>query len=153
MRLKLLMALAISAVLAPTNPDARPDTPTFTDLSGETVSISAEDPVVLHFWATWCPSCLEELDLLQSISKKSRCGTSLKLIVVNTGEAPDVVSAFVEKHSLDLELLLDPKGSAFRRLVGGGLPANLILRSGPSENQILHGPLSEAGWLELLGCH
>lgn len=152
MRRLSLLALALAAVLSPFPSRPQPNTVEFTDLGGERVSISTSrdaSDLILHFWASWCAPCLQELETLQAIAR-SNCEGSAQLIAVNTGEERALVSAFVKEHRLELKLLLDPKGRSFRRLVGGGLPSNYILRSGTPQTR--QGPMTEGRWRELLGC-
>jgi peroxiredoxin len=61
-----------------------------TDLEGETVSLAsyAGRPVVVSFWATWCPYCLKELPILEGI-QKSAGKQNIQVIAINT-ESRDV---------------------------------------------------------------
>jgi len=69
-------------------------------------------PVVMEFWATWCPNCKELEPTLVQAAKKY--GTRVKFIgvAVSVNETPDRVKAFVEKHGLPGEQLFDTKGNA-----------------------------------------
>ena len=50
--------------------DRRPDL-TLPDLSGAAVSLSRFDgkPVLLNFWASWCPPCVEEMPVLDAFAR------------------------------------------------------------------------------------
>lgn len=50
--------------------DSRPDL-RLPDLSGTTVSLSRFDgkPVLLNFWASWCPPCVEEMPVLDAFAR------------------------------------------------------------------------------------
>ena len=62
-------------------------------------------PVVINFWATWCPPCVEEMPLLDQAAAKY----SGKMVVlgVNSGEGADLVQPFLDKYDITFPILLD----------------------------------------------
>jgi thiol-disulfide isomerase/thioredoxin len=69
-------------------------------------------PIVMEFWAIWCPNCKELEPSLVAASKKY--GDQVKFIgmAVSVNETPEKVKAFVEKHGLPGEQFFDTKGNA-----------------------------------------
>jgi len=69
-------------------------------------------PIVMEFWAIWCPNCKELEPSLVAASKKY--GDQVKVIgmAVSVNETPEKVKAFVEKHGLPGEQFFDTKGNA-----------------------------------------
>jgi thiol-disulfide isomerase/thioredoxin len=106
--------------------------------------------LVVHFWASWCPECAEELPVLEAVA--ARCAGSVRVRPVNVGEPLAAAEAFRTRHGLRLPLLRDPDGKLFRRFASG-LPANLIwTREG---RRVATGPYERAEWEALLaelGC-
>lgn len=79
---------------------------------------------VLHFWASWCPECTLELPALARAARG--CDPKrVRVIAVNVAEAPELVRSYAAEHSIALEILLDPRGKAWRGAGFWGLPANL----------------------------
>jgi thiol-disulfide isomerase/thioredoxin len=69
-------------------------------------------PMLIEFWATWCPNCAELEPTLVAMSKKY--GSQVKFIgvAVSVNETPARVKAFVEKHGLPGDHFFDNKGNA-----------------------------------------
>jgi len=69
-------------------------------------------PVVMEFWAIWCPNCKELEPTLLAASTKY--GKQVKFIgvAVSVNETPEKVKSFVEKHKLPGEQFFDTKGDA-----------------------------------------
>ena len=142
---RLALLLALPLVIA-SGPSA-----SLEDLDGKTVTVpigSPERDIVLHFWATWCPPCKLELQILSRLAA-SACGSDFEVLAVDVGEDVKKVRHFVRENELDLDVLIDPRGDVFRSLTGGGLPATHVSRRG--QVQQLDGSLTEDQWSELLG--
>lgn len=73
----------------------------------ESVRLSAavqQQPVILFFWATWCPYCKALMPHLQSIHEEY--GDSIKILAINIRDDADPV-AFMQRTGYDLTVLLD----------------------------------------------
>jgi thiol-disulfide isomerase/thioredoxin len=125
--------------------------PALESLAGERVSLArspGERALVVHFWATWCESCAEELPIVAEAA--ARCTPhGVRVLVAAAGERADTVRAYLREHTLAVEALLDPAGRAWRAAGGFGLPANW-LRADDGE-RLLPGPRTRAEWSALLG--
>jgi thiol-disulfide isomerase/thioredoxin len=111
-----------------------------------------EQMLVLHFWATWCPTCVEDIRHLQNAA--SACSKErVRVVLVNVGEGDAVIREFVKEHDVRLPVLRDPKGRLWRRIDGRGLPANLFWSTERKKTDV--GPKTEKEWqsiLALQGC-
>jgi len=66
--------------------------------------------VVLNFWATWCPPCVEEIPSLLALEQLTR-GKGVALLTVSVDEDAEAVSSFFAKKRYPkdgLTVLLDP---------------------------------------------
>lgn len=124
-------------------------------LDGADVQIArgAEGPDwVLHFWASWCRECVEELPAL-ALAARECDAARVRVIAVNVAEAPEQVRRYVAEHSIALPVLLDPRGKAWRGAGLWGMPANLWWTQGGIRTR--EGPTAPEEWrrsLRELGC-
>lgn len=90
-------------------------------------------PLVLNFWATWCPPCVTELPLLDGFHReRSSAGWTVLALAV---DSPTPVREFLLKRPLAMPVALAGlDGVAFGRSLGnlqGGLPFTVVIdRSG-----------------------
>ena len=94
-------------------------------------------PLVLNFWATWCPPCVAELPLLSSFSRENAAnGWQVLGIAVDQAAA---VRAFLTRVPVDFPVALAPQGGvALSRSLGnlaGGLPFTVVFGA---DGQVRH---------------
>jgi peroxiredoxin len=127
----------------------------FVDLEGRAVVLGppAEgEALVVHYWATWCPTCGPELAALAAAAGACE-GTRVRVVAVDVGEPAARVRRFLAERSLALPVALDARGRTWRRAGGRELPANLVWTEHGRE--LSFGPSDEAAWrdrLAALGC-
>ncbi|SFM18464.1 Peroxiredoxin [Gracilibacillus orientalis] len=78
--------------------------------SGETVKLSdyRGEPVMLNFWATWCPPCREEMPDMQRFYQD----TGMNILAINltkTESNMEDIDPFVEEYDLTFTIPLDKK--------------------------------------------
>ncbi len=62
-------------------------------------------PIIIHFWAIWCPTCKLEVSNIQSISEKYTVLT----IAVQSGDH-EKVKVYMQENGLDFKVLNDTDG-------------------------------------------
>jgi cytochrome c biogenesis protein CcmG/thiol:disulfide interchange protein DsbE len=67
-------------------------------------------PVLLNFWASYCPPCVAEMPLLQQVYDEWQ-EKGLVLLAVNIGDSPSVVEAFMQNKGLSFMVVLDSEGA------------------------------------------
>jgi len=69
-------------------------------------------PILIEFWAIWCPNCKELEPALLSAAKKYGSQVKFIGIAVSVNETPAGVKTFVERHGLPGDHFFDAKGNA-----------------------------------------
>jgi peroxiredoxin len=77
------------------------------DANGKLVSLSAQrgHPVLVNFWATWCPPCVEEVPSMEDLARRLE-KTDIRLMAVSVDESWDVVKKFFA-NGTKMGVLLD----------------------------------------------
>jgi len=65
--------------------------------------------VVLNFWATWCPPCVEEMPSLVQMQKKFQ-SKNVTVLAVSVDDDADAYHKFLKDHAIDLLTVRDPGG-------------------------------------------
>lgn len=86
--------------------------PNFTLLDRNKQALHLHDylgtPIVLNFWATWCPPCRAELPLFQEISNELNAnGQPVVFLIVNGGEDFDFANLYLNEASIMLPAAFD----------------------------------------------
>ena len=111
-RLALIFALALGALGCREEAGARIGeiAPTFTlpDLDGEMHGLAdlRGRVVVLNYWATWCPPCVDEMPSLQKLHE-ALADKGLSVVAVSVDERFEDIERFVERFGLTFTILHD----------------------------------------------
>ncbi|MGH7574631.1 MAG: TlpA family protein disulfide reductase [Longimicrobiales bacterium] len=87
------------------------------DLDGNPVDLAqyiGERPVLLEFWATWCPLCEALEPRLEAARSKYGDAFDLVLIAVAVNQNPRSIRRHLERHPLPGRVLWDTDGRATR---------------------------------------
>ncbi len=151
--------LALGLVFAPLGVAQRPGdaAPDFTlvDGSGAVVRLSdfRGEPVLLNFWATWCPPCADELPLFQEVADE----TPVMVLLVNMGEGQARAATYLAANGLTLQTAVDspasPEGTleVARRYRVLGLPTSFFVGADGVLKSVSVGPLAPQTLAERLG--
>jgi thiol-disulfide isomerase/thioredoxin len=69
-------------------------------------------PVLIQFWATWCPSCKALEPQLTRIARAYGPRIKLLGVAVGVNQTPQRVRLYAAKHKLPVEVLWDGEGKA-----------------------------------------
>ena len=83
--------------------------------------------VLVNFWATWCPPCLEELTRVQKDIIDRFAGKDFVFIPISRGEEKSTVAAFRKRMGYTFSMGLDPDQKIFRRYATNYIPRNFLI--------------------------
>lgn len=126
----MLMAAPVAAQDIGLPVGAKPTPVKLEDVDGKPFDMSSvigKKPVLLEFWATWCPLCkaLEP----QMAAAKQKYGDKLEVIVVAVGvnQSPRSIKRHMDKHALPGRVLWDGEGAAVRAFEAPGTSYVVLL--------------------------
>jgi len=96
---------------------ATPPATTIEDLSGAPVDLArwvGKKPVLLEFWATWCPICAELLPKMKAVHARYGDRVDFVVVAVAVNESRASVKRHLESHDLPFTFLWDTNGNATR---------------------------------------
>lgn len=101
---------------------------TLKDVSGKDVSLSSfkGKPVLLNFWATWCPYCRKERAHLNALYKEYR-DRGLIILSVSTDQSAAKVKEYLKQTPAEFTVLSDSSGTASSLYSVGGLPTSYLI--------------------------
>ena len=114
------------------------------DMDGEKRKLSdyKGKPVIINFWATWCPPCRAELPAMNRAWEKIK-KENIEMLAVNVGEDEDTIFAFTGEYPIDFTVLLDETGEEIKKWPIRGLPTTFVL---DKEGRIVYRAIGGREW-------
>ena len=94
-----------------------PPAVTLESLNGDSVALSqwiGKKPVLVEFWATWCPICAELLPRMEVAQKKFGDRAEFLVVAVAVNQSKNSVRRHLERHPMPFTFLWDGNGAAVR---------------------------------------
>lgn len=128
LRLPLLAALGSVPGLAAAALEGVPGTPPAPALSAAApdLTIPRGRVVLVNFWASWCPPCIQEMPSLDRLAGLMT-GRPFRVLAVNVGESQGRAAEALRRIGYRGELVLDPDQAAFQAWGGRGLPTSFLV--------------------------
>ncbi len=83
-------------------------------------------PMLINFWATWCPPCRREMpDLVKAY--ETHKGEGLIVLEVNSAEAPAQVEGYVKEFNVTAPVVIDARNEVMGIYRTNGLPASFFI--------------------------
>ncbi|MGH7312319.1 MAG: TlpA disulfide reductase family protein, partial [Candidatus Rokuibacteriota bacterium] len=82
--------------------------------------------LLINFWATWCPPCLEQMPALERLWRQHK-DNGFVLVAVSLDGDPAPVGPFVAEHRLTFPVALDPKFEVANLYGVRALPATFVV--------------------------
>ncbi len=98
--------------------------------------------LILHFWATWCPPCREEMPELVKFVGDTKSDANVEFLAVSTDEDWKIVDAWLKQHRISgLPVALDPRGGTAHLYGTDGYPETFFITPSGEIVQHVVGPL------------
>jgi thiol-disulfide isomerase/thioredoxin len=82
--------------------------------------------VLVNFWATWCPPCVEEMPALERLWQRHR-GGPFTVVAVSLDASPADVPPFVSAHRLTFPVAVDVGGDVANAYGVRALPTTVVI--------------------------
>lgn len=82
--------------------------------------------LLIHFWADWCPPCLQELSATEPVYRRF-AARGLEVLAINIEQPREQVARLVAELKISYPVLLDVGGEVARRYGVDGLPASFLV--------------------------
>jgi thiol-disulfide isomerase/thioredoxin len=95
----------------------RPAPPVVEDLAGRPFDLGqvvGKKPVLLEFWATWCPRCAALLPKLEAAHTRFGDRVAIVSVAVAVNETPASVRRHLASHPIPFQFVWDGNGKAVR---------------------------------------
>jgi thiol-disulfide isomerase/thioredoxin len=99
-------------------------------------------PLVLNFWASWCPFCIEEMPGFERVRAKFEGSVSF-LGVGMRETSRSLAEDLVERTGVTYDLAEDPEGALFVAVEGRNMPTTLLITADGHIAERIGGPLQE----------
>lgn len=83
-------------------------------------------PVMVNFWATWCPPCRSEMPDMENVYAEQKAN-GVVILAVNVQEANQPVGKFVDQFGLTFPILMDVKGEITELYRVDSLPTSYFI--------------------------
>jgi thiol-disulfide isomerase/thioredoxin len=96
---------------------AKPAAVTLQDLDGNPVVLGTEfgkQPVLVEFWATWCPRCAALLPKLEAAHARYGDRVKFVAVAVAVSQNPAIIKRHLARHPMPFAVLWDAEGRAVR---------------------------------------
>jgi len=99
--------------------------------------------VLLNFWATWCPPCLEEMPTMESAYQQFKDRGFTIVAISSDEEGAATVTPFIDQLGVTFPVLLDPDQAVSKVYGAINLPLSFLLNP---EGQVIAGSEGERDW-------
>ena len=141
----LVLATASATGLAAVHYGAPPpDFTVHTPQGTERLSALRGKPVVINFWASWCPPCTDELPYFARLAQTY--GDRVTIVTVDWNEQPGVADAYLREHGITLPVTMDEQSKIYRAYSLSEVPDTIVL---DADGNVMYVSVGGLSWREL----
>lgn len=152
-------AIALVVIAASGGDDGAPGAPQAPSVAFErfdgspaTLADYRGEPLVVNFWASWCPSCVAEMSAAFRPVQQS-VGDRVAFLGMNLQDERSRAIELVEETGVLFDLAEDRRGDLYTALGGLGMPFTVFIDSNGSVVHAHNGPVTEQQLTDLIAQH
>lgn len=125
----------------------------FETLDGEQHALSTlgDKPVVLNFFASWCPTCIAEMPDFEAVHQA--LGEDVQFLGLAFQDRQQNAEALVRDTGITYPAGLDTNGEVFALIDGLGMPTTVFIDADGVVQDVHSGALSRDGLTDLINEH
>jgi len=121
-----------------------------TSLTGTTIHLAdyrGKKPVILDFWATWCPNCRRDMPRLNELYNKYK--DKVEVIGVDLQEDKGTVSDFITSRGINFPIVID-QGDVANQYSARYTNTHVLVKKDGTVLQVIPGDIDENVFQSLL---
>jgi cytochrome c biogenesis protein CcmG/thiol:disulfide interchange protein DsbE len=83
--------------------------------------------VVLNFWATWCPPCVDEMPSLVALQSRPEVKDKIQVFAVSLDQDETAYKKFLSDYRIDILTVRDPSLESTKHYAPTGYPETFII--------------------------
>ena len=108
-----------------------------------------EGPIVVNFWASWCPACVAELPDFEAVSDE--LAGDVTFIGMNVlPDDREAAQALIDQTGVDYQLALDQGGEVYAEFGGIAMPTTVFIGADGSVVDVHSGAIFEDDLRDLI---
>jgi thiol-disulfide isomerase/thioredoxin len=100
---------------------------------------------IIHFWATWCPPCVEEIPALSRFWDNYRTRSDVGLYAISVDKDWKVIDEFMKKNPSAIPLFHDPGAATAKRFGTAQYPETYVVND---KGRVLFRVQGAVNWLD-----
>ncbi len=96
-----------------------------TDGTEFTLLQNLDKPILVNYWATWCPPCVREFPDLEEMYKNYK--DRMHFVAINSAETKDVIETFMTKNKFTIPIAMDSDNAVGMMYGIASIPTTFIV--------------------------
>lgn len=105
-------------------------------------------PVVMNFWASWCPFCIAEMPDFEKVHQD--VGEEVAFLGVNLRDRRDAADDLVDETAVTYEMSVDPNGDIYTAFGGTSMPTTVFIDAQGRMVELVSGQIQEGQLRDML---
>lgn len=105
-------------------------------------------PLVVNFWASWCPSCVAEMPDFEKVYRA--VGGKVEFLGINHSDAPESAEQLAKDTGVTYRLARDQQGEIFQAFGALGMPTTVFIDADGNVIDLVVGQLSDEALMDYI---